>query len=360
MLLQRLFRRWPADRLVVYGPSLPSGAAKLSCVYRCFRPAAARIQYSRLAPFAPVVGQIVPCARPIELLPEGSIVVAVMQSSAYYRVAADVARRNGAPLVLIIHDDPEEIEPVRWWSRPLLRAFNTRVYREARLRFCISPQMAKELEARYGARADVLYPNRSQNITPRPVDTNRRLRRPGQLVLGYAGALGYGYGHRIEELLPLFREQKVVIRIYGFTKPWFADAAEVEYAGSAKDSDELWPRVQAECDAVILPYAYRHNGHEALYRTHFPSKLTEYLALGMPVIITGPDYATGVQWGKANPRACALLNSKSSDGGAGILARVREDGGYRATLASGALIAAHGEFDPGRIESDFLARLRAL
>ena len=357
ILLFRLLESWPSERLTVYGPPPPAGAGILRCAYHQFRPATEKLHYSRFAPLAPPLSWILPIGEPACSLPRNSVVLSVMQSSAYYRSAWAVARRNEVPLALIIHDDPEEIEPVKWWSRGMLRHFNARTFRAAKVRFCISPQMCASLEARYGAKSALLYPNRSRKIIARRKDLNFALRRKSGLVIGYAGTLAYGYGQRLEQLLPMLRRHGVILRIYSRQRPWFV-ADGVEYAGG--EPDHVWPRVQADCDAVILPYAGPEHGHATLYETHFPSKLPEYLALGMPVIITGPAYATGVQWGLGHPDACIVVANEAPETWRPVLARLSTQAHYRCELAENARAAANGEFDPDQIETFFTTTLRGL
>lgn len=361
ILLQRLLKKWPSDRLMVYGPTVPVGAEKLNCEYRTINPGPARLQRTRFAPLAPPLAKV--CRPHIKIAgpaPPGAVVLSVMQSSAYYATAYAFARRNRLPLALIVHDDPEEIEPVRWWTSQVVRGINRRIYRAAEARFCISPQMRDVLQRRYGAGADVLYPNRSRNIIARPIEWNAELRRSDRLVLGYAGTLAYGYSKGLERMLELLRDNDVTLRVYSLQKPEFVNHPSVEYAGAANHPDELWPRVQFECDAVVLPYASPTDGHEALYRTHFPSKLPEYLALGMPVIISGPSYATGVQWGLAHQDACITIETGSVEGLAVALRRLAAEGDWRRGLALGAIQSAGGDFAPGRIEASFERRLREI
>jgi glycosyltransferase involved in cell wall biosynthesis len=360
LLLLRMLENWPAERLVVYGPPPPKGADILSCSYFALKPIPSKVQFSRIAPLAPPLSWLLPSEPPgLRGLPGNTVVLSVMQSSSYYRLAWSVARNNRLPLALIVHDDPEEIEPVRWWSRPLMRRLNGLVYRNAALRFCISPQMSQALQRRYGASSQVLYPIRSSALAPRPLHHTRYLRRNDTFVVGYAGTVSYGYGEALEQLLPLFGSRDITLRVYSSQAPSFAGQSGVEYAG-VFEPRELWPRVQQECDAVILPYAGPEHGHQALYRTHFPSKLPEYLALGMPIIITGPTYATGVQWGVDHPHACLTVPSSSRQRFASALERLIENQEYRCRLASGAVEAANGELDPRTIKDVFTASLRNL
>jgi hypothetical protein len=263
------------------------------------------------------------------------------------------------PLALIIYDDPEEIEPVRWWTRPLVQHFNRKVYAAARARFCVSPQMSEALETRYGVRGEVLYPNRSRRTVSRPMELNRVLRRQNGLVIGYVGNLAYGYTERLEQLLPMFRRHGITLRVYSLQTPRFIDQPGVEYAG-AHNLDELWSEVQKNCDVVILPYCGPEHGHEKLYRTHFPSKLPECLALGMPVLISGPSYATGVRWGLDHPDACVVVQSDDPVEWEATLRRLTEDHDYRCTLAQRAVAVANGELAPERIEFSFRSRLSDL
>ena len=61
-----------------------------------------------------------------------------------------------------------------------------------------------------------------------------------------------------------------------------------------------------ECDALLLPYP-GGGWLENVFRTHFPTKVSEYMWQGMPVIFTGPAYATGLRWGIEHPAACVAL-----------------------------------------------------
>ena len=82
------------------------------------------------------------------------------------------------------------------------------------------------------------------------------------------------------------------------------------FCGYANTALETWERIKTECDVVILPYSFDLQ-FKKLYETHFPSKLCEYLSLGMPVIIAGPSYATGVIWGLKNPKSVITTTDKS-------------------------------------------------
>jgi hypothetical protein len=357
ILLARLLQGWPADRIRVFGPLPPKDAATLDCDYVDFRPKLLRLQFTRFASIAPPLAAILPKSQLNFVVKRPAIVLSVMQTSMYYSVAYATAKRLNLPFGLIVHDDPEEIERLGWWGLPLMRRVNGRIYRAADIRFCISPQMRDLLTERYGASAEILYPNRSVSLEPRPMEWNATLRRQ-KLTIGYAGSMAYGYSWRLQELAPIFDAAGAVLRIYSLQKPDFVPSPGVEYAGQFARPETVWELVKAECDAVILPYCRSQHGHEHLYRTHFPSKLPEYLALGMPVIITGPAYATGVQWAVSNPEACIRVGIDEDDEWSGILSSLRTDADLRVRLARGAADAGR-IFEPNGLVAKFESRLRA-
>jgi hypothetical protein len=119
--------------------------------------------------------------------------------------------------------------------------------------------------------------------------------------------------------------------------------------------EDLWPTVQAECDAVLLPYAF-DGPMTRVYRTHFPTKLSEYCCIGMPMLLVGPESATGVRWGQRHPEAA--LTGTSPDSVRPMLLRLRSDGDLRVRMSRAAQAAARAEFDPVLIRKEFVSMLR--
>ena len=154
----------------------------------------------------------------------------------------------------------------------------------------------------------------------------------------------------------------------------------VEWMAHRADINEMWWTMQERADVMILPYSNPAGPHELLYRTHFPSKLTEYLALGMPVVVSGPDWATGLRYaqpeklksGKAEKlkfraadcqrfRVSEFLNfapngavpCTSREELVAVLRRLKVDRELRCELAKRAVEAGMRDFEPGRIKRDF-------
>ena len=113
------------------------------------------------------------------------------------------------------------------------------------------------------------------------------------------------------------------------------------------------------CDAVILPYSSSERMKQ-LYSYHFPSKLPEYLALGMPVIITGPEYATGVRWGKRNPESVITCESENSKKLMALLQNLKTDAILREKMSNGAAEISRKEFNPSKIRARFMEIINSI
>ncbi len=362
LLLYRLFQNYPAERLLAVGPAVRAGSDLLACEYRYLRPApSARLNLTRFAAAKRslealgLVGRI-PLSRAEALvgpfIPD--VVVSVMERRDYVDVAHRYCAAHGVPLILIVHDRVESFDLVYPGFRRAQITRNARTYRFASARLCVSPQMVDSLKEVYGAPGTVLYPNRSEAMVARAVADSRDLKSPGALTLAYAGSLAYGYGDRIREVMPRLADAGVRLRVYS------RDQLPVETPGTVHAGafvpEELWDRVKRESDAVWLPYSTDAH-HRPLYQTHFPSKLTEYMALGMPVLITGPPLATGVQWGLGHPDAALTVAGSSIDAIGDAALRLKDDAALRVALASGSN-GGDQEFNPVEIREQFISVLR--
>lgn len=219
------------------------------------------------------------------------------------------------------------------------------------------------------------------------------------LTLGYAGSLAYGYGEALVDLIPVLREVGARILISTPRPPAklreLLDATGVvEWMPQRADIGAMWREMQERADLMILPYSHPAGDNELLYRTHFPSKLTEYLGLGMPVIVSGPEFATGVRWARGarapqemedgssemvGKEALCPRSQLASAGAAAseilrrapngvvpcasreelvaALGQLKEKGQLRAELAKRAVAAGVRDFDPARIRRGFHAVL---
>ena len=91
--------------------------------------------------------------------------------------------------------------------------------------------------------------------------------------------------------------------------------------------------------------------------TSFPSKLTEAVQLGLPIVIWGPEHCSAVQWARRGDRALCVTNPNPST----LRRRLEELAGSQSEqegLAARARDAAEGDFNPERIQAQFIAALQ--
>ena len=368
--LHRLLQDYPPSSLFVVSRSEPGDSQRLACEYRSLRTPWRRFEQSRFHRWKRSLrafGLVPPVtvAQVDKLLGEFApeLVLCVMQHACYYDSAWRYARVRRLPLVVIVHDVNEQFEAVLPFAAKAMRRRDGAFYRFASKRLCVSPEMEGLCRERYGVPGDVLYPIRGGDLLPRPVVEAGALKRPPGLTVGFVGNLNYGYGDELLRLLPAFRASGSRLVVFG--NPPGASCIDllvardvVDYRGFVPTAEEAWTAVKSECDAVILPYPNPGGKLEPLYRFHFPSKLPEYLALGMPVIVTGPTYATGVAWALRNSGSSMVNTVVDSAGLVRQLVELRESPEMRLLLAEGGLRAGAAAFDLGRTKTAFHRHLR--
>lgn len=369
LILSRLLRDYPKEQVLILGPAPQPNSGPLEFPHRPIGMPWSKFEHSRfnrlhrsmrsfgLVPRAAVakVASMVGDFRP-------EVVLTVMQHGTWYDSAWLYAQEAGLPLVAVIHDDNEEFDKVHAFASGAQRRRDGGFYRFARHRLCVSPEMEEEFAQRYGVRGEVMYPIRSEDLHPRDLRENRMLKVSGRLTLGFVGNPNYGYGEQLLRMVPAFREANVRLLVWG-RQPGgpaapLADAADVVELRGFLPSAKAWAQAKEACDAVILPYSDPPGRMEKLYSIHFPSKLPEYLALGMPVVVAGPASATGVRWAANNPGAALLLDGGAPETWAPRLAELRKDDAMRESLGHGALAAGNKYFQPAAIRTRFLELVR--
>lgn len=365
ILLERLFEGYPADKVRVVGPPAEEVSAPVRFTHHEVQMPWRKFERSRLNVLHRSLRSLglVALKRPGEidrLLAEfrPEVVLTVMQFGTWYLSSMRYAKSRQLPMVCLIHDDNECFEPVYGWAQRARRRSDGDFYRFARRRLCVCPEMEEELSRRYGVHGEVMYPNRSETLGPRDPALNMALRRPGHLTLGFVGNSNYGYGEQLVRMLPAFRAAGVKLLIYGplprgEAAPLCAAVDVVEYRGFVPSASEAWQGVKRDCDAMIFPYLDPPGRMEGLYSLHFPSKLPEYLALGMPIVMVGPESATGVRWARRNPGAVFLLDDRQPSTWPAALEMLRANAVLRESLALNAGKAGGEDFDPVEIRRRF-------
>lgn len=353
IVLARLLRDYPAERLLVVTNHLPPhDATKLDCRYGYLPLMADRLNRTRFAHWRPVLrafgaSRFVRTSRVDAALAgfEPDVVVTLMQDSWFYDLAAEFAATRRLPLLLLVHDLAHGFEAVPSWARKRQRQRDDCVVQRACERLCISAPMAEYFRREFGADAGVLHPPRAEEPVRQSPQRAANLHQPGRLTVGYSGGLHYGYGEQLLRMVPALRATGTRVEVFG-PRPGGSVAALATltdvfgFHGLAPTPEQAWLGLLERCDVVLQPYLNPPGPHELQYRTHFPSKLGDALSLGLPLLATGPAYASGVAWCAGHPGSALLVTEPGDDPLRLALTRLRDDSDLRVSIASAGQVAA--------------------
>jgi Glycosyltransferase Family 4 len=321
-LLHRLLQDYPTDRLLVLEPkaleSLPE--RRLTGVaYRHFSSRGRRWLNTR---FSRSVGSWLTLsasagATKLRRLGHGFDPDAVLTVAHGYSwlAAARFATQARLPLHLIVHDDWPSMAPVLPWIRPWLDGQFGRVYRQAASRMCVSPFMEEEYRHRYGVAGTVLYPSRAKDCSSFDRAPRTYGKRTGPLIGAFAGNIfNAGYYRLLLSVAKRLEGRCGQLMLFGphsskSLKLWGLDRPNILPQGLL-GSRELISRLRNEADFLVVPMTFDADGSESNMRLSFPSKLTDYTATGLPLLICGPEYCSAVRWAQQHSPIAEVVTSE--------------------------------------------------
>jgi glycosyltransferase involved in cell wall biosynthesis len=277
--------------------------------------------------------------------------------------AARYARKHSLPLHLICHDDWPRLALVPSAFRNWLEREFGQVYRQAASRLCVSPYMVEEYERRYGVGGKVLYPSRDINtpvfMAVEAVGDNRR-----PFTLAYAGSIDSRSNlSQLVVIANLLTELKAKLILFGpfDDKPLIKARMDLSnvIVGGMLSSAELVRKLHQEVDVMILPLGFEDVDAEEM-AINFPSKLTDYTATGLPLLIWGSETNSAVKWAKSELGVAAVLTSPNQKDLVGLLAKLKQDYSWRNKLAATANLIGQRYFNPESARSEFWASLANL
>lgn len=355
--LYRVLENYPKDNIRSIGPVEPK-AEQLFETYDPFL-LPIRLTTTRFAYLANTLNTL-------RLLPDLSVtridkllgdfkpdlVVTLIEILPYAFAALRYAKKKGLPMMTITMDKPGDFTYIFPSFKSAQHRRIQEIYQYANVNLGVSKEMSEYLRSAFKTKSDVLYFCPPEGLTARPRQKAAALRNGSSLTIGYAGSLTLGYGFQLTSMVKTFEKAGVRLNIYSIHQPSFSSPA-ITYRGSFNQY-EVWKLIKEECDAVILPYYFHYGTKEtSVYSTHFPTKLSEYLTLGMPVIVIGPEWATGVKWAKAHLDA-VLCSTKEEDGELiSIFDKLKADAGFRLKYSLNP-VEAKEEFSPSVIKRQFL------
>ena len=364
-LIYRLLERYPADRLAIVETNLyrPGTDRRLAGVrHLTLTIGRRRLLQSRLHAWYSRwllvrAGRRVAAVRAL-LGPFSPQAVLTVAHGYTWLTAARYAERSGLPLHLIVHDDWPRVAPAR---RMVERHF-AQVYRQAASRLCVSPYMAEEYERRYGAKGTILLPARAPNA--RGFDgVATGLHAHGGPVVAFAGTINSsGYVRLLQQLAEQLVRHGGTLLIFGPLTPAQAAGAgltapNIRLAGLLP-SGELLERLRADADVLFVPMSFADEDRSNM-RMSFPSKLTDYTAVGLPLLICGPADCSAVRWAQSNDGVAEVVTSEDAAAMRTAVDRLCGDREYRLRLARTAQLVGDRDFSAARAEAILHAALVA-
>ena len=271
--------------------------------------------------------------------------------------AAAFAESRRTPLHLIIHDDWIRVAQVPRALMPWLNRRFAEVYRQATSRLCVSPGMRDAYEQRYGAHGEVLYPLRAKSCPEFHAPATRLGRNNKPFTVAFAGTLNSpAYIEALKSLHSALLSIEGRLLIFGplqqfDLKRLGLDLRSITFCGLL-ESGELIRRLRQEADALIVPMSFSSIDRGNM-ETSFPSKLADYTAAGLPIIVYGPSYCSAVRWADENPGAFESVRSEGEGPLTAALQRLASSPNHREALARRALEVGRQYFSHGPLQNVF-------
>ncbi len=353
--LYRLLSGHPPDRLWVLESSVAGerlGPRLAGVRYDRFSAGWNRLQHTRFrSTYAAALFRIAPylAGRLSRMLrgwnPQAVLTVAHGYS---WLTAAAVATKLKVPLHLIVHDDPVHSMGLAATTADAAEAAFARVYRGAETRLCVSPAMALLYKNRYGVDGDVLYPVRDKNTQTFNEPPVRLLETDRPLVFAYAGSVSSAaYADSITKLADVLERLGHQLL---YISDW--DAARLRQHRLDRPHVRVVPSVpagslistlRAQADVLFVPMSF-DAADDWNVKISFPSKLTDYTAAGLPLLIWGPPHCSAVIWAEQNPGSAQLAIEPTSASLAAAVSALIADPARRFELGRGAIRAGSKYF----------------
>jgi hypothetical protein len=377
LILYRLLRDYPPDllRIVSHPSDTDDDALRLPNVeYHAFT--LGKIWFERfpfnnrfLRPFWPhhlARKAQRSASRVLELLGDFRPEAVVSVASGYLWFTADaIGQRTDIPVHLFLHEDwPYHVTKNRkgvswkcaqWLARRMIQP----VFQRATSRFSVSPGMAEELARTYKVDSEIMYPNRGGD-SPTPV-VRVRADRSSPLVIAHCGYV------QLPGNAALLRDIAAIARLAGGHLDMYTRHSDAALAGFGLvppvvrrvgffPATEMADRISTTAQVLFLSASFdpADRLHEA---TLFPSKLADYTAVGLPIVIWGPGYSSAARWASANAGAALLFTERDPRPVGDAILRVAADSELARARATVSVAAGIKYFELGVAKNQFFGAL---
>jgi glycosyltransferase involved in cell wall biosynthesis len=155
------------------------------------------------------------------------------------------------------------------------------------------------------------------------------------------------------------RNSDEIMSLTLYTSSSAATLKKAELVGNDVRRDEVpeedVARVLAEADIAFLPLSFKSEMRHVV-ETSLPTKIAEYLAAGLPILVHAPSSSTVARYCREN--GCGLVVDEPDDAALrDALVRLRNDLALRRNLSARALVVAKENHNASRIAPAFLEQM---
>jgi len=275
--------------------------------------------------------------------------------------AAELAKKYNLPLHLIVHDEwISSTAVVSQLKNTITKVFGD-IYRQANSRLCVSPYMQEFYQKQYGVEGSVLYPSRAKDVAVFEQPPDKSIKSSTSLVFAYAGSINTrAYANSLISLAKVLEETGHHLVIYSPLSQESINQVGLNQLNITTHSlipyQKLLHTLREEADILFVPMSFEED-HCFNMKIGFPSKLADYTAIGLPLLVWGPAYCSAVRWVKENPGVAELVENQEMTALADSIKKLTESPEYRYKLATNALIMGFNHFSHANVIQHFYQSL---
>lgn len=275
--------------------------------------------------------------------------------------AAELARKYDLPLHLIVHDEWTSYTAVIAPLKDKIKKVFGDIYRQADSQLCVSPYMREYYEKHYGIKGIVLYPSRAKDIPVFKITSESLNKNSNSLVFAYAGSINSkSYANSIVDLAKVLEKFDHKLIIYSPLSEESIQQLGLNRSNvttrSLIPSQKLIYTLRQEADVLFVPMSFDEDERPNMEMS-FPSKLTDYTGIGLPLLIWGPSYCSAVRWARENLEVAEVVETKESTNLLYSIKKLTGNLEYRRKLANNALTMGFNYFSHSNIIRQFYQSL---
>jgi hypothetical protein len=222
--------------------------------------------------------------------------------------------------------------------------------------------MAQEYERRYQAHGSVLFPSRAQNALSFPMSSNRVRIESHPFTCAFAGTINSrGVVDALKTVASSLETLGGRLLIFGPLEASQARAAGLELPNielcGLLSSEELMEVLRERADCLFVPMSFALEDRINV-QLSFPSKLTDYTALRMPILLYGPPDCSAAVWGRDNPGTLLAVQTEDRTVLSSALARLAGDANLRISLSKAAGLVGDRDFSHSTAMTIFMSALK--